>query len=288
MAGVGGVLAQDEASRRAIAAVSEFLGTKRHDDGWSFQFGEQLVSNWGGVYGGAVAASVVSAARGAAPTRSPTSLHIQFIRSIQPGTVRVEATARHVGRVVATVQADLYDTGGKLAATALITMVTPEALAVEYDDTTADAFVIAKGELLDDADLARSWEAPVTQALPMHHPERRWIANRPAIITGTPAGSIELVVPWTDLELTGPEAACLAADPANGAPIYLAFRDHNLTFPNTDLSLRFTTAPAQRELKASGTLVSMQRGTATVAIEVQAGEQQLAHGLSSSLLMAAV
>jgi acyl-coenzyme A thioesterase PaaI-like protein len=286
MAGAGDELAQDDVSRSAIAAVSEFLGTTPHDDDvWSFQFGEHLVANWGGVYGGAVAAAVLSAARGVAPARSPTSLHIQFIRAVPPGTARAELTMRHVGRVVATVQTDLFDPRHKLTATALITMVTPTALAAEYNDTTADALVIAKGEPLNDDDLAQAEQAPVSRALGMHHAERRWIANRPASITGTPPGSIELVVPWTDLEHTGPEAACLAADPANGAPIHLAFRGHKLTFPNTDLSLRFTTASAQREVTAAGTLVSMQRGTATIAIEVQAGDEQLAHGLSSSLLM---
>jgi acyl-coenzyme A thioesterase PaaI-like protein len=288
MAGTGAGLAQDDVSRLAIAAVGEFLGAEQHNnDSWSFQFGEHLVANWGGVYGGALAASALSAVRGIASARTPSSLHIQFIRSVQPGTARVETTVRHAGRVVATVQADLYDSRDKLAATALITMVTPEALAAEYDDTTADALVVASGEQLDDADRTWSDQAPVARALGMHHDDQRWIGNRPASITGTPPGSIELVVPWADLEHTGPEVACLAADPCNGAPIWLAFHDRNITFPNTDLSLRFTTAPAQRDVNACGTLVSMQRGTATVAIEVQAGEQQLAHGLSSSLLMAA-
>jgi acyl-coenzyme A thioesterase PaaI-like protein len=288
MAGVGGGHAQDDVSRLAIAAVREFLGsTQPDDDSWTFQFGEHLVANWGGVYGGAVAASVLTAARGAAPARAPSSLHIQFIRSVQPGTVRVETAVRHAGRVVATVQADLYEPRDKLAATALITMVTPEALAAEYDDTTADALVIARGAQLEDTAIAFSDQAPVVRALGMHRPEQRWIENRPASVTGTPSGSIELVLPWTDLEHTGPEAACLAADPANGAPIFIAFRDRGITFPNSDLSLRFTTAPARREVKACGTLVSLQRGTATVTIEVQAGDQQLAHGLSTSLLIAA-
>jgi acyl-coenzyme A thioesterase PaaI-like protein len=260
MAGVG-ERPQDDVSRLAIAAVSEFLGADRHnDDSWSFRFGEHLVANWGGVYGGAVAAAVLTAARGIAPARTPGSLHIQFIRSVQPGTARVETIVRHAGRVVATVQADLYDLRDKLAATALITMVAPEALAAEYHDTTADALVIGRGESLDDAELTWSDQAPVVRALGMHHAEQRWIENRPASITGTAAGSIELVVPWADLEHTGPEVACLAADPANGAPIFVAFHDRGITFPNTDLSLRFTTAPAQRDVKACGTLVPCNAG----------------------------
>ncbi len=55
--------------------------------------------------------------------------------------------------------------------------------------------------------------------------------------------------------------------------------------PNADLSLRFSTAPATRVVAAASTLMSVQGGTATVAIEVQAGEHQLAHGLATSLLL---
>lgn len=55
--------------------------------------------------------------------------------------------------------------------------------------------------------------------------------------------------------------------------------------PNSDLSLRFTTAPATRVVQTSGTVLSVQHGTATVAIEVQAGDQQLSQGLSTSLLL---
>jgi acyl-coenzyme A thioesterase PaaI-like protein len=55
--------------------------------------------------------------------------------------------------------------------------------------------------------------------------------------------------------------------------------------PNVDLTLRFTTAPARPEVLTAGTVLSVQNGTATVAIEVQAGENQLAHGLATSLLL---
>jgi hypothetical protein len=69
---------------------------------------------------------------------------------------------------------------------------------------------------------------------------------------------------------------------ANGAPIgacvtrpeiaaVLKSRVPVETFgPNADLSLRFTTAPAARATETSGTVLSFQHGTATVAIEVQA------------------
>jgi hypothetical protein len=58
----------------------------------------------------------------------------------------------------------------------------------------------------------------------------------------------------------------------------------NVLGPNPDLSLRFTTEPATRVVETSGTLLSVQHGSATVAIEVQAGGRQLAQGLGTALL----
>jgi hypothetical protein len=55
--------------------------------------------------------------------------------------------------------------------------------------------------------------------------------------------------------------------------------------PNADLTLRFSTAPATRVIAAASPMLSVQRGTATVGIEVQGGDRQLAHGLATSLLL---
>lgn len=99
----------------------------------------------------------------------------------------------------------------------------------------------------------------------------------------SPIGTI--TVPWDDLESTGPEVACLAADPVVGAAVIQTFVPVDVLGPNSDLSLRFTTAPATRVVQTSGTVLSVQHGTATVAIEVQAGDQQLSQGLSTSLLL---
>ena len=48
--------------------------------GWRFDFGEHLESNWGAVYGGALAAGAVAVARCAAPGRSPRSAHLRLVR----------------------------------------------------------------------------------------------------------------------------------------------------------------------------------------------------------------
>jgi hypothetical protein len=101
---------------------------------------------------------------------------------------------------------------------------------------------------------------------------------------GSVAGALECTVPWDDLDITGPEAACLVADAALGLPLLGSFIPIADVGPNADLTLRFTTAPAIRFVIGAATMLSVQKGTATVGIEVQAGDQQLAHGLATSVL----
>jgi len=84
---------------------------------------------------------------------------------------------------------------------------------------------------------------------------------------------------------TGPEAACLGADAMVVAPLLYSSIPNEVVGPNPDLTLRFTTAPAQPEVLTASTSLSVQNDTASVALEVQAGANQLAHGLATSLLL---
>jgi hypothetical protein len=103
-------------------------------------------------------------------------------------------------------------------------------------------------------------------------------------VDGTIPAIGTLSVPWERLDITGPEVACLAADAMVAPPVINSFVPADALGPNPDLSLRFTTAPATRVVQTSGTLLSVQNGTATVGIEVQADDQLLAHALATSLL----
>jgi acyl-coenzyme A thioesterase PaaI-like protein len=128
-------------NREVLASVRGFLGGPSPDDaGWAFAFGEHLESNWNAVYGGALAAAMLSVARCAAPECSPRSLHIQLVRSVPRGMAYATADVRHAGRTVASVEVDLYDERSKLAAIALVTTVTPSAVAAGYHNTTATPF----------------------------------------------------------------------------------------------------------------------------------------------------
>jgi acyl-coenzyme A thioesterase PaaI-like protein len=272
---------------RAVDAVHAFLGGPHADgDGWRFAFGEHLESNWGSVYGGAIAAGILSVARLAAPGRSPRSLHLQIPRAVPRGAAAASASVRHAGRTVGTVEVELLDAAGKLCALALVTMVTPDAVAAEHHDTTADPFERHERLLAVDP----RFTAPVQQSLQMlTKKDGAWVgtyaANVRPCFDGTlpPVGHITL--PWDDLDATGPEAACLGADAMIAAPMMYSSLPTEVIGANPDLTLRFTTAPATREVLTAGTVLSVQHGTTTVALEVQAGDQQLAHGLATALLL---
>jgi acyl-coenzyme A thioesterase PaaI-like protein len=280
--------AQAARTGQVLASVREFLGgPTRAGERWAFELGAHLESNWGAAYAGALAASTLALARNAVPECSPRSLHLQMVRPLPTGTAFATAEVRHAGRTVSTIEVDLFDAREKLAVIALVTMVTPSSLAASYHDTRATPPF--------DVQLAPYPEPPLRP--PISHTLQTvreddgtfYLATsdhaRPNIV-GTPAFIGRITVPWDDLELTGPEVACLAADPVVGAAMLRSGVPVEAFGPNADLSLRFTTAPAVRATETSGTVLSFQHGTATVAIEVQAGEHQLAHGLSTALLLA--
>jgi Thioesterase-like superfamily len=127
---------QQDVTREVLRAVHDLLGGPTpEDDEWRFDFGEHLFSNWGAVYGEAVTAGMLAVARAATPERSPRSIHVQIVRAVPSGRAFATATVRHPGRTMATVEVDLYDERRKLAAIALLTMVTPDAVAAAYDNT---------------------------------------------------------------------------------------------------------------------------------------------------------
>ena len=283
---------QRDVTRAVLDAVLDFLGGPAPDgEAWSFEFGDHLNSNWGAVYGGALSAGMLAVARSATPERSPRSMHVQIVRSVPNGRAFATATVRHPGRTVATVEVDLHDERRKLAAIALFTMVTPEAVAAEYDRTAAAPRFHLTGTPMVESDLIPEAEAAgIVATLAMNarfgvddvvpHAEN----VRPSV-DGTAASVLECTIPWEDVELTGPEAACLVADAAVGMPVANSYIRSEDIGPNPDLTLRFTAAPATRVVTAASNVLSVQRGTATIGIEIQAGDNQLAHGLATSLLL---
>jgi acyl-coenzyme A thioesterase PaaI-like protein len=267
--------------------VGDLLGGPTRDgDGWTFDFGEHLESNWGAIYGGALSAACISVARAVLPGRAPHSLHVQIPRSVPRGLAYATADVRHEGRTVATVQIDLYEARKKLAVTALVTMVAPDAVAVAYDDTTANQFDRRprQGVLAAVAPVQRTFDMLTD---PRDGAFTGWyVENGRRGLDGAAPPSGHITLPWDDLTGTGPEAACLSADAAIAPPlVYTELVPNEVLGPNPDLSLRFACGTPEREVLSAGTLLSLHAGTATVAIEVQSGANQLAHGLATALLL---
>lgn len=276
---------QLQVNRAAVATVAEFLGGPTERGGeWAFDFGHHLESNWGAVYGGALAAGMLSIARCAMPDRSPRSMHIQMIRSMPCGAARATADVRHAGRTVATLEVALFDARDKLAAIALFTMVTPDAIETQYSDMTPTPFAVTTVPFG-----TPPVRAPMQEPLKMVREVdgifyRAYDETLKRCVDGTVPTIGTLTVPWERLDVTGPEVACLAADAMVGPPVIYSFIPADALGPNPDLSLRFTTAPATRVVQTAGTLLSVQHGTATIGIEVQTDDHLLAHALATSLL----
>jgi acyl-coenzyme A thioesterase PaaI-like protein len=278
---------QDDVTRAVLASVREFLGGPTADgEGWRFDFGGHLESNRGTVYGGALAAGALCVARCTAPDRSPSSMHIQMVRSVPSGDSSAIAEVRHAGRTVATVEVDLFDDRNRLAAIALFTMVTPGAVAGGYGDAHATPFAVQTAPF-DPAPPRAPMQSSLQTLREQDGVPLRGFDKTRRNIDGTPSQIGRLTVPFGDLDVTGPEVACLAADAIVAAPVLQSFVPASIVGPNPDLTLRFTSAPASRVVETSGTMLSVQHGTATTAVEVHAGDQQLAQGLSTSLLMPA-
>jgi hypothetical protein len=238
---------QQDVTSEVLRSVHDFLGGPTPDgDAWRFEFGEHLHSNRGAVYGGALAAATLTVARAAAPGRSPRSQHIQMIRSVSQGPAYATAAGRHSGRTVATVEVDLFDARDKLAAIALVTMVTPDALAVDYHDTTASPFAL----LLTRYEFEVT--APLQQTLNMlrerdGHGHRAFGQNVRRNVDGTMSPVGIITVPWNELELTGPEVGCLGADAIVNAALMGTFVPLEVLGPT--LISRFVSQPRPRRAR---------------------------------------
>jgi acyl-coenzyme A thioesterase PaaI-like protein len=278
---------QQDVTRDVLDAVRDFLGGPTQEgDGWRFTFGDHLNSNWGAVFGGALAAGMLAVGRWVMPERAPRSMHVQIVRSVPSGTARAAAIVRHLGRTVATVEVDLYDQRDKLASIALLTMVSPESLAADYDRSiAAPPFQLRDiAQPVAEDQIPGAEKAPIIGALNLS-PATVLADNVRRGVDGSSAPVMECTVPWDALEHTGPEAACLIADAAVARAVSCSYISPSAIGPNPDLTLRFSAAAATRVIVAAPTLLSVQRGSTTVGIEVQAGANQLAHALATSLLL---
>jgi acyl-coenzyme A thioesterase PaaI-like protein len=256
--------------------AAEFLGAERlecaepGDDGsWRFAIGRELHGAFGGAFGGVVAAAAIMTARSVSDGRRPAALDIRFLRSLPAGTAVATPTVLHAGRTLACVSVDLSTEDGRLAARAMVSLVTDEALApVDGGDDE---------RRLPAYDDGRSWPrvgAPIIETLV------------PRTVPWPDRGdAVALRVPWDDIEQTSAEAICLPGDMCVGPPVVFAPEAAGLAHPNPDLSLRFAAPVTSHEVIGVGRLERVHGGLATVAIEVWSGTGLVGVGVSSSTLL---
>jgi acyl-coenzyme A thioesterase PaaI-like protein len=259
----------------AVSTTAEFLGGEPSTDGtWRFSMGHELYGAFGGVFGGAVAAASLLAARSTAPGRLPVALDCRFVRSLTAGEARAVPSVVHEGRTLSCVTIDVLDARGRVATRATVSLVDPAVLEpLDYAGASDSAPWTGAAD-------GTSWrqppgvEAPVIDTLDPRLVGR----DERAIATA-------IRVPWQDAG-AGAEAACLVADLCVGPPVAAAFPNRWIPHPNPDLSLRFSAVASDEEVIVGvGRLERIAAGLASVRIEVWSGSELAAVGVSSSLLL---
>ena len=172
---------------------------------------------------------------------------------------------RHAGRTVATVQVDLFDERDKLAVVALVTLVTPSAVAADHHDTTAHATSrSSRCRSTPDA-----WAAPVTDRLDMrgtrvlgrqHAAEHRRDACHRAEHDG-PVG--------TPRHHRSRSRVPRRPMPRSAARSTAGLRLRRRRRPERRPDVAVHHRAGDRRISGIATMLSMQHGTATVAIDVR-------------------
>lgn len=249
--------------------IKEFLQAERvSDDEWTFHIGRELHGAFGGAFGGMLAACAVLASREVAPGRAPAALDCRFVRGLPAGAARTRATVLHSGRSLTNVSVDITDERDRLATRATVSLADPAALSA----------LRRPGPRVPDG-----WK-PFEDATP-------WPAVAPIVgaIHARSVGSGEggfatgVRVPWD--EGGSAEAACLAGDMSVGMPLGQAAAGEGVSTPNPDLALRFCGEVTTRDLVGLARCERAGGGVAIVAIEVWSGQDLVAVGVSSALLL---
>lgn len=258
--------------------VLEFLrGTPAGNGEWHYDLGRELHGAFGGANGGVVGATCVSAARSLSPGRAPASLDVRFIRGLTEGTARVVPVMLHEGRTLSIVNVDIFDAKGKLCTRATVSLANLEAL-----EPFEHAGFAGAPQGWTSYDQGKPWAKPGSGV------EVPLIGTfDPRLVGNDDRGyATEVKVHW-DEPGTCAEAACIAADISVGPPVGSALGGKPIPIPNPDLTLRFCAEPPLPKTMISACrLEYISRGIASTRIEVRAGAQLVAIGVSTTTLLA--
>ena len=235
---------------------------------WSFTVPASLHGAFGGAFGGVVASCTLVAARAAAPGRTPNALDIRFLRGLPAGDAVCTSTVLHAGRSLSNVAVDLKDATGRLCARSTISLVDPTVL-----DQFEQMQATPRG--WDDYDTAPQFPAvaPIVSVI-----DPRLVGRAGADV------ATACRIPWDDGHSA--EAACMAGDMAVGAPLG-GTAPRGVGTPNPDISLRFCGEVTTPVVVGIGRWERSSNGVAMVGVEVWSGDELVAIGVSTALLLPA-
>jgi len=253
-----------------MPTLHEFLQARQLDNNdWAFTVPAELHGAFGGAFGGVVASCTLVAARAAAPGRTPNALDIRFLRGLPAGDAVTTTTVLHSGRSLSNVAVDLHDASGRLCARSTISLVDSAVL-----HPFEEALATPRG--WDPYDEASSFP-PVAPIVTVIDP--RMVGRSGADI------ATAIRIPWDDDGHTA-EAACMAGDMAVGAPLG-GTAPRGVGTPNPDISLRFCGEVSTPVVTGIGRWDRSANGVAMVGIEAWSGEELVAIGVSTALLLPA-
>lgn len=249
--------------------IESFFGATRHGEGdWTFALPVEMHGAFGGAFGGLIGACTVLVARDVARERTPAALDCRFLRALPAGTALCRGSLLHAGRTLSCVGVDVFDERERLATRATISLVDGSALRDIARAHPAASMHFAPFEN------AEPWPpvAPIVKTL-----EARTVASGPDGIASA------VRIPWD--EGGSAEAACLAGDMSVGPPVALSMSGERVSTPNPDLSLRFCGDVTTDHVVGLARTERAAGGVAVVRISVWSGDELVAIGISSSLLL---
>lgn len=249
--------------------IETFLDAEHIGEGqWTFALPTSVHGAFGGAFGGIIAACAVFASRDLAGERTPVAGDFRFLRGLPAGRARARADVVRSGRSLSCMSVDVSDDSGALATRALISYA--DARALHRVERTG----VPKPDGWKRFEDADRWPpvAPIVETL-----------SARSLGSGPDGYATAVRVPW---DASGSaEAACLAADMSVGMPLGYGTAGENVSTPNPDVSIRFCGDVTTDHVIGLARMERAHAGVAVVRISVWSGDELVAIGVSSALLL---
>lgn len=254
-----------------MPSLADFLDARQENNTtWRFGMPQTIHGAFGGAFGGAIAAAAVFAARSVAPDRVPNALDCRFLRGLRAGEAVATTTVLNAGRTLSTISVDIEDESGRLCTRATVSLIDPSVL---YDFEFAEQ---RPGDWKNHEE-ASKWPAiaPIVEVI-----DSRIVGNDERGV------ATAVRVPWDHDPTFSAEATCMAADMSVGPPVGAAV-PAGVGSPNPDISMRFCGEVTTEILVGACRIDRATSGLAATRIEVYSGDDLVANGISTTLLLPA-